>query len=221
MAITLPLCRLTAEWMEQRERERGGGGGGYFSCLPSSLCVGQSDIPFSKAARNLGCFFFFFFFFLTAWLHWRSRWTNSVNLLTWRSGGSVHPDCISLLKPPKLVFSLVLSRLVYYNALLAGCPRVFLKKLKEWSTAQLASSGKLLNLPTSLLYSTISTCDQSAHGLNTKYLSSASTFSVVHLLHTSLSCFISPLFLILFLASDTRIFRVPRMGKRTPGERSF
>ena len=27
--------------------------------FPSSLCVGQSDIPFSNAARNFGVFFLF------------------------------------------------------------------------------------------------------------------------------------------------------------------
>ena len=45
--------------------------------------------------------------FLTATsLHWRNRWTNSANLLTWRSGGSVQSDSIFLLKPPKLSFLL-------------------------------------------------------------------------------------------------------------------
>ena len=67
-----------------------------------------------------------------------------------------------------------------------------------WLTAQHASSSKLLNLPTSLLYFTISTGYQSAAGFNTKYLSSASTLSLVQLLHTSLNCFISTLLLAFF-----------------------
>ena len=45
---------------------------------------------------------------------------------------------------------------------------------------------------------TISTGCQSAAGFNTKQLSSASTLSLVQLLHTALSCFIATLFLVLF-----------------------
>ena len=49
-------------------------------------------------------------------------------------------------------------------------------------------------------------------------LSSASTLSLVQLLRTSLSCFISTLFT---LFARPQIFCVPRMGRRTLGERSF
>ena len=183
MAITLSLCRLTAEWMEQIERESGGGWGEVIFFLifllhyvwVFTMCGSEWHPIFQSSSKPwLG--------FLTARLHWRSRWTNSANLLTWRSGGSVHPDCISLLKPPKLIFSLVLSRLVYYNALLAGCPRVFLKKLKEWSTAHI----------TPLFYD-----------LHLRPISSRIKYKISLIrFHVSLSCFISPLFLILFLASD-------------------
>ena len=45
---------------------------------------------------------------------------------------------------------------------------------------------------------------------------------LVHLLHTSLNCFISTFLLALFAqAPDTHIFRVPRIGRKTLGERSF
>ena len=47
--------------------------------------------------------------FLTASLHWRNRWTNSVNLPTWRSGGSVQSDTIFLLKTPTLSFPFLFS----------------------------------------------------------------------------------------------------------------
>ena len=78
-----------------------------------------------------------FLSFLTASLHWRIRWTNS---LTWRSDGLIQCNNIFLLKPAKLCF---LSRFDYCNALL--------EKFNKWSTAQ------LLNLSTSLLYPLIST----------------------------------------------------------------
>ena len=89
----------------------------------------------------------------TANLHWRNSWTNSVNLLTWRSDESVQSDSIILLKPPKLLFLLVFSLgLIIVLLSLLSVLRFFIIKFKEWSTAQLASSTKLLNLPTSLLY---------------------------------------------------------------------
>ena len=46
----------------------------------------------------------------------------------------------------------------------------------------------ILNLPTSLLFSTTSTGYQSAQGFNTKQLSSASTLFLVQLLHKCCSC---------------------------------
>ena len=71
--------------------------------LPCSLLVGQSDIHFPVLLVTL-------VYFLTASLHWRNRWTNSVNLLTWRSGGSFQSDSMFLLKPSKLMFSLLLVK---------------------------------------------------------------------------------------------------------------
>ena len=51
-----------------------------------------------------------------------------------------------------------------------------------------------------------------------KQLSSASTLSLVQLLHTSLSCFIS---ILLALFAQPRILCVPRMGRGTLRDRSF
>ena len=100
--------------------------------------------------------------FLRACLHWRNRWTNSVSLLTWRSGGSVQSDSIFLLKPPKLSFPLSSSQgLIILMLSLLALLRVFLIKFKEWSTAHLATFSKFLNLPTVLFYFTISTGYQS------------------------------------------------------------
>ena len=69
-----------------------------------------------------------------------------------------------------LVSSLVLSRLDYCNALLAGSPQVLLDKIQRVTncSAQLTSSTKLQNLLTLLLYSLISIGCQSAAGFNTK-----------------------------------------------------
>ena len=84
--------------------------------------MGQSGILFSDAARNLGVTF-------DSQLALKEELTNSVRLLTWISGRSVQSDGIFLLKPPKLVSLLVLSRFDYCNALLAGSPWVLLDKL--------------------------------------------------------------------------------------------
>ena len=138
--------------------------------------------------------------FLTVSLHWRNRWTNSVNLHIWRLEGSVQSNSIFLLKLPEISFSLFSLGLIIL--------RFSLIKSREWSTAQLASSAKLKNLPTSLLYSLISIGYRSAAGFNTKLLSPASTLSLVQLLHTSLSRFISVLLLCLFIQSRILRFSV-------------
>ena len=61
----------------------------------------------------------------------RTSVTNSVNLHTWRPGGSVQSDTIFALKPPNLSFPVVLSRLDHCNGLLAGSPRVLLEKIQR------------------------------------------------------------------------------------------
>ena len=81
---------------------------------------------------------------------------------------------------------------------------------REWPTARLASSTKLQNLLTSHLYSLISIGFRSAAGFNAKYLSPASTLSLVQLLHTSLSCFISIL-LLLFVQPQILGFSVSQV----------
>ena len=136
--------------------------------LPASLCVGQSDIPFSSAAHNLGVIF-----------HSQLALKEQVNKLCQlayteiRRIGSIRQYihifcccCCCFLKPPKLSFPVLFSLCLMLSLLaLLSFPLI---KLKEWETAQLTSSSKLLNLPTSLLYSTISTGYQSAARFNTK-----------------------------------------------------
>ena len=86
-------------------------------------------------------------------------------------------------------------------------------KFKGLSTAQLASFAKLLVLPTSI---TLLVFDH--HWLP---ISSRVQYKIALICfhHTSPSCFISTLFLALF--AQSRIFRGPRMGRRTLGDRSF
>ena len=77
--------------------------------------MGQSDIPFSKAARNLGVLF-----------DSQLALKEQVN----KHYGSIQSDSI-FESTITLVSSLVLSRLDYCNALLAGPPQVLLDKIKS------------------------------------------------------------------------------------------
>ena len=78
--------------------------------------------------------------FLTVSSHWGNRWTNSINLLIWRSCGSVQSDSIFLLKLPELLFSHLFSlSLIIAMLPLLALLRFSLIKSREWSTAQLAS----------------------------------------------------------------------------------
>ena len=77
----------------------------------------------------------------------------------------------------------------------------------------------LQNPLTLLLYSLISIGCRSVARFNTKQLSPASTLSLVQLLHTSPSCFISILLLVLFI--QPKIFHEQRVCRRTLGDRSF
>ena len=110
------------------------------------------------------------------------------------------------------VLSLILSRLDYCNALL--------NKIQGVINCSVSSSAKLLNLFTSLLYDLqrlpISSriqykiaviCFHIVSGTAPAYLS-----ELLHLCSPS-RCLRS--------AADTRIFRVPRIDRRTLGERSF
>ena len=89
--------------------------------LPSSLCVGQSDIPFFNAARNLGVIFDSQLALkeqmnkLCQVAHLEIRWIGSIR------------QYLSSEATKTLVSPFVLSRLDYYNALLGFS----LIKLKE------------------------------------------------------------------------------------------
>ena len=120
-----------------------------------------------------------------------------------------------------LVSSLVLSRLDYCNALIAGCPQVLLDKIQRvincsarliYKASKSAHITSLLFdlhwLPTSswIQYKIALTCFHFVSGSAPPYLS-----ELLHLY--SPSSFRS--------ASDTRISRVPGVCMRTLGERFF
>ena len=121
-----------------------------------------------------------------------------------------------------LVSSLVLSRLDYCNALHAGCPQVLLVKIQRvincsarliYKASKSAHITRLFfdlhSLPISsrIQYKTALTCFHIISGTAPSYLSELLP------LYSPSRCRCS--------ASDTRIFRVPRVCRRTLGERSF
>ena len=152
----------------------------------------------------------------------RTSVTNSVNLHTWRPGGSVQSDTIFALKPPNLSFPVVLSRLDHCNGLLAGSPRVLLEKIQRvincsarliFKVPLSAHIAALLYdrhwLPISgrIQYKIALICFHIVSGAARLYLS-----ELLHLYSPSRS---------LRSASDTRIFRVPRMGRKRWGRDPF
>ena len=93
--------------------------------LPSSVRVGQSDISFSSAARNLGVIF-------DSELALKER-VNKLCQLAYLEIRRIGPirQYLSAEATRTLVSSLVLSRLDYCNALLAGSPQVLLDKIQR------------------------------------------------------------------------------------------
>ena len=162
------------------------------------------DSPFSSAARNFGVFFKIIFLYNQLAL--RHRWINyQLAYLEIRRIGLIRRYLFFFFfeASKTLVFSLVLSRLDIVMLSLLTLLRFVLIKFKE-SPTSLA-----LNLPTSLLYSTISTAYQPAAEFNAKQLSCASTLSLVQLPNTFLSCFISALLFAVFAQPQVLGYFVP------------
>ena len=130
--------------------------------LPSSVRVGQSYIYFTSAARNFGVIF-------DSELALKEQMNKLCQLvyLEIRRIGSIQ-QYLSVEATKTIVSSLVLSRLDYCNALLAGCPQVLLDKIRRVINCSFASSTKFQNLLTLLLYSLTSTGCRSTAGCNTK-----------------------------------------------------
>ena len=93
--------------------------------LPSSVRVGQSDISFSITARNLGVIF-------DSELALKKQ-VNKLCQLAYLEIRRIGPirQYLSAEATRTLVSSLVLSRLDYCNALLAGSPQVLLDKIQR------------------------------------------------------------------------------------------
>ena len=121
-----------------------------------------------------------------------------------------------------LVSSLVISMLDYYNTVLAGCPQVLLEKIQ-----------RVINCSALLIYK----ASKSAHitpllfDLHWPPISSRIQYKIAltcfHIISGTAPSYLSELLHLyspsrfLRSASDTRIFRVPRVCRRTFGERSF
>ena len=179
--------------------------------LPSSLCVGHSDIPFSNAACNLGVI-------LTASLHWR----NSEQTLSTCIPG----DQADLFSPTVFFFWRCQNSTFLYCFLqvwlLAGSPQVLLTKIQRVINCSAHLIFKVpksahitpflydlqwLPISSRIQYKIALICFHIVSGTVPPYLS-----ALLHLCSPSHS---------LRSAADTRILHVPRMGRRTLGERSF
>ena len=119
------------------------------------LYVWVRVISFSSAARNLGVIFD-----IELTLKKQVNKLCQLAYLEIKRIGSIR-QYLSVEATKTLVSSLVLSRLDYCNALLAGSPQVLLDKIQRVTncSAQLTSSTKLQNLLKLLLYSLISKKD--------------------------------------------------------------
>ena len=182
--------------------------------LPYSAHVGQSEIPFSSAARNLGVIF-------DSELALKEQVNKLCQLayLEIRLIGSIGQQ-LSTEATRSLLSSLVLSRLEWCNAFLVGSPQIPPDRIQ-----------RAINCSTRL----ISKAPKSAHitsKLNDFYWLPISIWIQYKI---ALACFLTVLgssdiseLLRLYSsssslrsASDTRIFRVPRVCRRTLWERSF
>ena len=166
--------------------------------------VSQSGISFSSAARNLGVIF-------DSVLELKEQLNKLCQLayLEIRQIGSIR-QYLSVEASKTLFSSLVLSSLDYCNAVLAGSPQVLLDKIQRvinCSARIVYKASKPAHI-TPLLFD--------LHWLpisnRIQYKAPPYLSELLHFYSPSRS---------LRSASDTRIFRVPRVCGRTLGERSF
>ena len=153
--------------------------------------MGQSHILFSSAARNLGVIFH-------SQLALKEQVYKLCQLayLEIRGIGS-NRQYLFFEVTKTLVSSFGPSRLDYCNSFLAGSPQVLRIKIQR----VINSSARLICKAPKSDHITRLRSQMATNGFNTKRLSSASKLSLVQLLHTPLSCFISTLLLSLSLLS--------------------
>jgi hypothetical protein len=180
------------------------------------LSIGQSQISFSESVRNLGVMF-------DNKLSMKDH-VNKVCQLAYvelRKISTIR-HYLTTEATKTLVTSLVLSRLDYGNALLAGLPDNLIQKLQKVQncaarlifkvsrathTTPLLEQLHWLPIAQRIEYKLATMCFNIVNGTAPKYLS-----DIVSLYTPSRN---------LRSASDSRLFRIPRRNKKTQGQRSF
>ena len=183
---------------------------------PSSILVGNSDITFSDSARNLG-------FILSSDMSLDQHITHICRsaYAALRQISTIR-QYLTTEAAKKLVCALVLSKLDYVNALLAGCPKHCLDRLQKVqnSAARLVLKAKKRDHVTPLL--------QILHWLP---IEARIQYKLSLLCHNFFSdsspTYISALLSVytparnLRTSNDHRILSVPRVRTKTFGERAF
>ena len=184
--------------------------------LPSSVCVGHSDIPSSSAAHNLGVI-------LDSQLALKEQVNIRYQLayLEIKRFSSIR-RYLSSEVTKTVVSSLVLSRLDNCNTVLAGFPQVLLDRIQRVINCSARLIYKVpksvhitpflydlhwLPIGSRIQYKIALICFHIVSGTAPPNLS-----ELLHLYSPS-RC--------LHSAADSRIFRVPRAGRKTPGRDPF
>ena len=184
--------------------------------LPSSLCIGTSDIQLSTVVRNLGVT-------LDSSLSFKQHVSNvcKAAYLEIRKISSIR-HFLSTEATKTLVCAMVLSRLDYCNSLLAGLPKCLLDKLQKVqnSAARLVCRSSRRDHITPLLrslhwlpiqsridYKLASICFSYVSGSAPQYLS-----EVLHVYTPSRQ---------LRSSADSRLLRIPTVRTKGFGQRSF
>ena len=182
---------------------------------PEPLSICQTTISFSDSVRNLG---FYHNRDLSAKEH-----TNFIcKLLSWKSDVLAQFATTSLMMPPKLVISLVLSCIDYCNSLLAGFPQSLVGRLHrvQYCAARLVVRApphvhitpvlRLLHwLPVRarIFYKTACLCFNAITSSTPAYLC-----DLLHLYSPSRS---------LRSSADTRLLKIPLYKCKRKGDRAF
>ena len=183
---------------------------------PSSLCFGQSSVPFSECARNLGVMFD-----QTMSMKAQVDKICQSTYIELRRIASIR-QFLTNEATKTLVTSLILSRLDYCNSLLAGIPQKHIDRLQRVMNcaARLITRSSKREHVTPLLVE--------LHWLpiarRIEYKIATVCFNVIS---NTAPTYLSELFHLyvpsraLRSASDTRVFRIPNTRKKSQGQRSL